>query len=141
MNDVVPHHYSLYLFYRIFVFVVFSGTIKDLQRKLIPVDCDQDNGKRTVYLLLTFHIFIPPATKLFIFVCFIYSRLSNFSAIRRLSPIPVKDHKAGALPLSHCDRWGDGTGIGLSVCPSICRCSGFRDLDHYPYHLESPYHT
>jgi hypothetical protein len=24
-----------------------------------------------------------------LFVCFIYSRLSNFSAIRRLSPLPV----------------------------------------------------
>jgi hypothetical protein len=28
-----------------------------------------------------------------------------------------------------------------SSCPSVCRRNGFRALDHYPYHLESPYHT
>jgi hypothetical protein len=28
-----------------------------------------------------------------------------------------------------------------SVRPSVCRCNGFRALDHYPYHLESPYHS
>ena len=33
--------------------------------------------------------------------------------------------------------WGGYTGIGLSVC----RRNGFRALDHYPYYLESPYHT
>jgi hypothetical protein len=27
------------------------------------------------------------------------------------------------------------------VRPSVCRRNGFRALDHYPYHLESPYHT
>jgi hypothetical protein len=32
---------------------------------------------------------------------------------------------------------GGYTGIGLSVC----RRNGFRALDSYPYHLESPYHT
>jgi hypothetical protein len=26
-------------------------------------------------------------------------------------------------------------------CPSVCRRNGFRALERYPYHIESPYHT
>jgi hypothetical protein len=37
--------------------------------------------------------------------------------------------------------YSDYTGIRLSVRPSVCRRNGFRALDHYPYHLESPYHS
>jgi hypothetical protein len=31
--------------------------------------------------------------------------------------------------------------IFLSICPSVCRRNGFRALEHYPYHLDSPYLT
>jgi hypothetical protein len=34
---------------------------------------------------------------------------------------------------------GGHTGIGLSVCPSLCRFNGFLSLECYPCHLESPY--
>jgi hypothetical protein len=42
--------------------------------------------------------------------------------------------------------WGGGgvywnRVVCLSVHPSVCRRNGFRALEHYPYHLESPYHT
>jgi hypothetical protein len=36
---------------------------------------------------------------------------------------------------------GIGLSVRLSVRPSVCRRTGFRALDHYPYHLESPYRT
>jgi hypothetical protein len=35
---------------------------------------------------------------------------------------------------------GGYTGIRLSVCPSVCSHNGFRALECYPYHRESPYH-
>ena len=57
-------------------------------------------------------------------------------------------HRAAGLPLvSNLDTpCGGYTGgileLGcLTVCPSVCRRNGFRALDSYPYHLESPYHT
>jgi hypothetical protein len=34
--------------------------------------------------------------------------------------------------------WGGILELG---CPSVCRRNGFQALDHYPYHLETPYHT
>jgi hypothetical protein len=37
--------------------------------------------------------------------------------------------------------WGGGVYWNRVVRLSVCRRNGFRALDHYPYHLESPYDT
>jgi hypothetical protein len=57
----------------------------------------------------------------------------------------IQEHVLHMIIIPPQRSCGGYTGIGLSVrlCvhPSVCRRNGFRALDSYPYHVESPYHT